>query len=215
MVYYLIELESGYYYLSNYSIETLKTSRMNNWIKLHAPIKVIQTLHVDEDTFDDDSFVLDLMEKYGVDKVRGGTFISVELSDYQKRIINKRFNKFVQPNNRDEERYNSNTLFSYQDSINQEDSFQQVNYSTRKLNSGNSRNDRDYGVDFDNSKSYICSYCEMSFDFVDVWRKHEDHCKDSYYTKPKGKGTHCSKCGRDTHVAQFCKATTNILGHAI
>jgi len=215
-MFYVVELKDGYYYYSKYPLESLKSSQMNNWTKLHPPVKTIKSMCVDEETFDDDSFVLNLMEKYGVDKVRGGSFISIELSDYQKRIIDKRLNKVVQPKVVEEERYNnSNLLLSYQESNNEDDDFHKVNYSSRKINSSYNRIGKDYSMNIDNPKSYICSYCEMSFDLADAWRKHEEHCKDSYYTKPRGKGTHCTKCGRDTHIAQFCRASTNILGHPI
>jgi hypothetical protein len=60
----------------------------SQWTKLHKPIRVLRIIPdcVDED---EDKFTKMMMRKYGIDKVRGGTYCQIMLDDATKKFIQK------------------------------------------------------------------------------------------------------------------------------
>lgn len=58
------------------------------WTKLYQPVKVIEVIDT-LDTFDEDKYVLKYMNKYGIDNVRGGSFSTILLPEYQQKNIRK------------------------------------------------------------------------------------------------------------------------------
>jgi len=56
------------------------------WTKLHRPIGM-EACYRDASPFDEDRYTKEYMLRYGIDKVRGGTYVSPVLSDEQKRLI--------------------------------------------------------------------------------------------------------------------------------
>jgi predicted GIY-YIG superfamily endonuclease len=61
------------------------------WTKLHAPLKLVYC-HAIQTVHDEDNKTLELMQKHGIDVVRGGTFCRVELPRYQRQTIGDMIN---------------------------------------------------------------------------------------------------------------------------
>lgn len=61
------------------------------WTKLHRPIKIEKTID-NCDPFDEDKYVKKYMTMYGIDKVRGGSYVKEVLDEEQIRIIQKEIN---------------------------------------------------------------------------------------------------------------------------
>jgi hypothetical protein len=199
MMIYILELKDACYYIGKFSIQQLKNGIGPSWTKLHPPIRVINQYFNYDDELDEDSLIHQYMEKYGIDKVRGGSYISIELSEYQKRNLENRFNK-VDKND------NKNNYF-----IDIESGFKTVIYNNKPFNTSNNTE-----VEYSTNKSTnVCMYCEMKLANEEMLKKHEELCIDSYYTKSRGKNINCERCGRDTHVSQFCRAKTTIDGYDI
>ena len=58
------------------------------WTSMYKPIKIIKIVkNVDE--YDEDKYTKMYMDKYGIENVRGGSYITVKLEDYQKRALEK------------------------------------------------------------------------------------------------------------------------------
>ena len=84
MVYiYILQLEQGKYYVgktsnSYFRLNSHFNSDGSSWTKLYKPIKLIEVIPNCDD-YDEDKYTRIYMDKYGVDNVRGGSFVSVEL----------------------------------------------------------------------------------------------------------------------------------------
>jgi hypothetical protein len=84
MVYiYILQLEQKKYYVGktinpSFRMDTHFTSNGSAWTKLYNPIKMIELIP-DCDDYDEDKYTLMFMEKYGIENVRGGSFVSVKL----------------------------------------------------------------------------------------------------------------------------------------
>ena len=97
---YTLQLSNNKYYVGftkNMERRYLEHKQGNGstWTKKHTPIKVLSTEPGDE--FDEEKQTLKMMEKYGIENVRGGSYTTLTLStnDIQKakQTINSVFNK--------------------------------------------------------------------------------------------------------------------------
>jgi len=58
------------------------------WTKKYKPIEIEQIIE-HTSPFDEDKYVKEYMAKYGIDSVRGGSYVTIELTESQKRFISK------------------------------------------------------------------------------------------------------------------------------
>jgi GIY-YIG catalytic domain/Zinc knuckle len=90
---YIIKLEHEKYYVGK-TKELIKRldEHFNNegseWTKIHKPIDIVEQ-HDNCDNFDEDKFTLKMMAQYGIDNVRGGSFVTINLTLEQKNMITK------------------------------------------------------------------------------------------------------------------------------
>jgi cellular nucleic acid-binding protein len=102
MVYiYSLKLERGKYYVGKtnnpqFRLESHFNSNGSEWTKLYKPLKVIE-LKPNCDDYDEDKITRQYMDKYGINNVRGGSFVSVKLEkstiDTLKQMSNGTNNK--------------------------------------------------------------------------------------------------------------------------
>ena len=84
MVYiYILQLEKGKYYVGKtnnpkFRINNHFESNGSAWTRLYKPLKVLE-LKNNCDDYDEDKITIQCMNKYGIDNVRGGSFVSVKL----------------------------------------------------------------------------------------------------------------------------------------
>ena len=206
MVVYVLALKDGFYYIGRFNISQIKNGGGSSWTKLHPPVSVVETIYRDaeyDEEFDEDEIVYKYMKKYGVDKVRGGTYSSTLLSDYSIKILNEKLNK-----NEYIYKANENSVITTTDA-----DFTTVVYDSSKKNQ--SSDSKKSSRVSSSSSAHVCSYCEVSFIDDVMLKKHEERCMDSYFTKNKNDGKICERCGRHTHITQYCKAKTDIQGYII
>lgn len=92
MVYiYILKCECGKYYVGK-SVNPLK--RINEhmalygseWTRKYKPIEILKILpNCDDD--DEDKYTIRYMKEYGIDNVRGGTFVRMELTKAEKEVL--------------------------------------------------------------------------------------------------------------------------------
>lgn len=90
---YTLRLEDNKYYVG----KTIKdidvrfaehlNSKGSEWTKNHPPIEVIETIKGDK--WAEDSQVYRMIDKYGIDNVRGGKFCKIQLTQSELDEINK------------------------------------------------------------------------------------------------------------------------------
>lgn len=88
---YVLQLANGKYYVGKTTdvkrrIEEHSSGRGSEWTKIHKPVKVIETRRV-KDEHDENNTTKDLMKKYGVDNVRGGSYSQVALPASYKTTL--------------------------------------------------------------------------------------------------------------------------------
>lgn len=98
---YILGLENGKYYIGKtknpfFRLKDHFNGIGSEWTKIHKPIKLIKIIP-DCDDYDEDKYTLMFMDKYGIDNVRGGSFVSIKLNDSTKvhliRMTNSAKNK--------------------------------------------------------------------------------------------------------------------------
>ena len=102
MIYiYVIKLEKGKYYIGKTSnpqfrLQSHFDSNGSSWTKKYKPLKVIE-IKPNCDDYDEDKITRKYMDKYGINNVRGGSFVSVKLEkstiDTLKQMSNGTNNK--------------------------------------------------------------------------------------------------------------------------
>ena len=94
MVYiYVIKCENDKYYVGK---TTKLVSRIGDhfknsgsqWTKRHKPV-TIMNIYRDCDDYDEDKYTIKLMDKYGIDNVRGGSFAKINLTKNEMLCINR------------------------------------------------------------------------------------------------------------------------------
>ena len=102
MIYiYAIKLEKGKYYIGKtcspqFRLQSHFDSNGSSWTKKYKPLKVIE-IKPNCDDYDEDKVTRQYMDKYGINNVRGGSFVSVKLDksiiDTLKQMSNGTNNK--------------------------------------------------------------------------------------------------------------------------
>jgi predicted GIY-YIG superfamily endonuclease len=90
---YVLRLTSNKYYVGkthNFSrrIEDHINGSGSAWTKLHKPLKIIE-IYENSDNYDENKYTMKTMSKYGIDNVRGGSFVTMYLSDEEKKFISR------------------------------------------------------------------------------------------------------------------------------
>ena len=78
-----MKLEKGKYYIGKtrnprFRIENHFQYNGSQWTKIYRPIKVVELIP-NCDNYDEDKITLQYMNRYGINNVRGGSFVSVRL----------------------------------------------------------------------------------------------------------------------------------------
>ena len=102
MIYiYVIKLEQGKYYVGKTSnpqfrLQSHFDSNGSEWTKIYKPLKILE-IKSNCDDYDEDKITRQYMDKYGINNVRGGSFVSVNLKkatiDALKQMSNGTNNK--------------------------------------------------------------------------------------------------------------------------
>jgi hypothetical protein len=86
---YTLELENGKYYVGKtHNVEKRYAQHQKGgclWTKMHKPIKILNV--IDGDAFDEDKVTKQMMSKYGIDNVRGGSYVLPKLTAFQHKFL--------------------------------------------------------------------------------------------------------------------------------
>jgi predicted GIY-YIG superfamily endonuclease len=90
---YILRLEGGRFYIGkSNNITTRYQEHLNGngsaWTRLYKPISLDRIIP-NASPFDEDKYTKEYMSKYGIDKVRGGSYVQVALSEADRRSIEK------------------------------------------------------------------------------------------------------------------------------
>ena len=88
---YILKLENNKYYVGK-SADPIKRfqehikGKGSSWTREHKPLEIIKTIK-NASVFDEDKYVKEYMSKYGINNVRGGSYVSTTLDENQKELL--------------------------------------------------------------------------------------------------------------------------------
>jgi hypothetical protein len=197
---YTLQLEQGKYYVGKTNnpeirLESHFISNGSEWTKKYKPVKVLEVIPNCND-YDEDKYTRIYMDKYGIENVRGGSFVSVKLEkstiDILKQMSNGTNNKcFV-----------CGKAGHFAKHCQQCECFK--TYS-----------DEEYYEVWD------CEYCGKEFLEEEKCEYHEKYCNSKnkkhfvYESESESDSDDncCFRCGREGHYASSCYASKHIKGY--
>jgi predicted GIY-YIG superfamily endonuclease len=188
---YVLRLEGGRYYvgksedvMARYS-QHLKGSG-SAWTRKHKPVALEKTFE-NVSPFQEDSITKEYMSKYGIHKVRGGSYVEVELDDFQKETLNREIR-------------GAKDLCTQ---CGRKGHWVKDCHATTDV-SGNR-------IEYEEEEDeWECNFCDRTFTTEYGCAVHEKSCK-------RGSVKHgsCYRCGRQGHYSPDCFARTHTKGYTL
>jgi predicted GIY-YIG superfamily endonuclease len=191
---YALRLVGGKYYIGK-SLDVMKRYQQHlngsgsAWTKKYKPVSIDKIVD-NASPFDEDKITLEYMSKYGIDMVRGGSFVDVNLSDFHTDAINMQIRAATDCCTQ----------------CGRKGHFAKNCYAKTDI-SGKT-------IQYENEEEeYECEYCDRTFTTAFGCGVHEKSCKGKRARK-QTRGT-CYRCGRDGHMSPDCYASTHVNGYEL
>ena len=195
---YILQLEGGRYYIGKSdNVMNRYQQHLNGggaaWTRKYKPVSLIKTIE-NVSSFEEDKFTKEYMSKYGIDKVRGGSYVEIELSEFHTAALKME-------------------IWAAKDLCTQcgraghfvKNCYAASDASGKKIEYEDEDEHEDEEVDV-----WGCEYCDRTFTTAFGCGVHEKSCKVKKQ-KPVKKGT-CYRCGNTSHYSPDCYATRHIDG---
>ena len=204
---YVLKLQGGNYYVGKSDdvigrFQEHMSGTGSAWTRKHKPLSIMESRE-GVNAFEEDKVTKEYMLKYGIDKVRGGAYVTEELDEVQKYSLQKE-------------------LWAATDCCTQcgrKGHFVKDCHATRDVN-GNKIEYEDDGedeedeIDEDDVDEWGCEYCDRTFTTEFGCAVHEKSCKKSAGSKQNKKGV-CYRCGRKGHYSNACYARGHVEGYEL
>lgn len=186
MVYiYVLKLENGKYYIGKtlnpyFRLKSHFNLEGSEWTKIHKPIKLLDLIEGDD--YDEDKYTKMYMDKYGIDNVRGGSYISIKLDKQTKNQLIKNSNN------------TNNRCFKC-------NKYGHFAVDCKEKEYDSSSNESEENI------VWCCEYCDKEFKDEENCEYHEKYCKNKNNSNSTNS---CFKCGKYGHFANNCWSNKSI-----
>ena len=204
MVYiYILQLKEKKFYIGKTTNPKFRlynhfNSNGSEWTKIYKPIKVLELIKNCDD-YDEDKYTKVYMDKYGIDNVRGGSFVSVKLDKSTKTHLNKMSNGT-----------NNKCFYCGKKGHFIKDC---KNKSINKYNEYEYENeDENEDSEYEYEEVWCCEYCNKTYKTEKQCELHEKYCIISHNVD-NNNNIVCYRCGRKGHYSPQCYATKHIKGY--
>jgi hypothetical protein len=200
MVYiYILQLEQGKYYIGKTSnpqfrIESHFNFNGSAWTVKYKPIKLIKLIPNCDD-YDEDKYTRIYMDKYGIQNVRGGSYVKIKLDT---------------------------TIITHLQQMSNGTNNKCFICSKKGHFAKDCEENECWETESDGSENiWCCDYCEKEFIDPKKCEYHEKYCNyrnkkyNKYESEEENKSDDdcCFRCGREGHFASSCYASRDIEGN--
>ncbi len=212
---YVLRLEGGRYYVGKTDNVAKRYQQHLNgqgsaWTRKYKPIG-LEKMIPNVSSFEEDKVTKEYMSKVGIDKVRGGSYVEIELSEFHKEALKME-------------------IWSAKDKCTKcgraghfvKDCYATTDVSGNRIDStddGFINQWRPLSVGSDSSSTstessdeeWECDYCDRTFTTAFGCSVHEKSCRGKATVKNTS-GT-CYRCGNTGHYSPDCYATRHVKGY--
>jgi hypothetical protein len=187
---YILRLQEGKYYVGK-TDDVAKRYQQHlkgygsAWTKKYKPISIARQIE-NASPFDEDRYVKEYINVYGIQNVRGGSYVQIELSDEQENALKLEIRAATDKCTR----------------CGRDGHFVKNCYArTEVKEESDDESDNEWG----------CEYCDRTFTTAYGCGVHQRSCKEKN-SKVSGK---CYRCGREGHYSPDCYASRHVKGYEL
>jgi predicted GIY-YIG superfamily endonuclease len=219
---YVLRLEGGMYYVGkSENVYKRYEEHLNGngsaWTKKYKPLSLEKTIE-NVSPFEEDKTTKEYMAIYGIDKVRGGSYTSMTLSEEQEDALRHELRASS------DKCYKCGKAGHFANTCNKRPSMTATCHCGKKFNEISEflshqrlcvQRYKPEESEGDEEEEWECDYCPRTFTTKYGCMVHERSCKKTEYKTSKKSSNSCFKCGREGHYASDCYAKKDIYGRFI
>ncbi len=193
---YVLRLEGGRFYVGKSdNVMSRYQQHLNGsgsaWTKKYKPVSLEKRIE-NVSPFEEDKITKEYMNKYGIEKVRGGSYVEIDLDDFQIETLKR-------------EIWGAKDLCK---NCGRAGHFVKDCYAVKDASGNKIEYESSSDEEESDEEIIICGDCDKEFTSEYSFDKHK--CKPT--TKKSTKGA-CYRCGRPGHYAPDCYASKHVNGY--
>jgi hypothetical protein len=213
---YILKLEKGKFYIGKSSDVMLRYQQHLNgngsaWTKQYKPI-ALEKVIPNASPFDEDKYTKQYMAKYGIENVRGGTYVSIDISEEQEDLLRREIrgaeDSCQKCGRQGHFASQCKRKTSFTATCGCKRTFTVIEEFMSHQRMCLARNNKSESES--EEEAWQCNYCNRIFETKFGCIVHERTCNQK--NKKQTTGT-CFRCGRHGHYAPDCYASRHIKGY--